>query len=201
MLNRRIRGALVALAASAGLAACTNMGPFGGVGVGIGSQYGNPYGYSPYGYGYGSPYGSYYGGYPYFGWHNGFYYPGSGYWVYDPDGHPSPITEDQRNYWSNMLAKFREKRGANAEAKANFSGFRSRARAGATIAGVDLNAQAQADQGSLDQVRQARRQARIERQQAQAERSQARSERQESMREVMQERRESRRARRDGGGN
>ena len=200
MLNPRIRGALIALAASAGLAACTNMGPFGGVGVGIGSS---PYGYgynSPYGYGYGSPYGynSYYGGYPYFGWYDGFYYPGSGYWVYDPDGNPSPITEPQKSYWGNVLKKYRDARGANAEAKANFSGFRTRAKAGATIAGVNLDAQARTDQASLDQVRDARRQARIER--SQAERSQARSERQESMRQVIQERRESRRARRDGGG-
>ena len=53
MLNNRIRTALVVLAASAGLGACTNLGPYGGVGVGVGSGYG-AYG-SPYGYGYGSP--------------------------------------------------------------------------------------------------------------------------------------------------
>jgi hypothetical protein len=196
VLTPRIRAALVVLAASAGLGACTNMGPFGGIGVGVGSS---PYGYgygSPYGYGYGSPYGSYYAGYPYYGWYDGFYYPGSGYWIYDPDGNQFPITERQANYWTNVRKKFQEARGttATADLKPNFSAFSAKARAGATIRGVDLNAQA--DQRSLQQIRDVRRQARIERQQAQSE---ARSERQQSVRQIIQERRETRRARRGGG--
>ena len=55
MLTPRIRAALVVLAASAGLGACTSLGPYGGVGVGVGSGYGS-YGYGNTGYGYGSPY-------------------------------------------------------------------------------------------------------------------------------------------------
>jgi hypothetical protein len=204
VIKSRISTALVVLAASAGLAGCTSFGPYGGVGIGVGSSYGYGYG-SPYGYGgYGSPYGSYYGGYPYFGWYDGFYYPGAGYWVYDPYGHQYPINERQSHYWQNIRERFQKARGlsATAEAKPNFSGFTARAQAGATIPGVDLNAvraQAQADQASLSQIREARRQAQVERQGVQAEqRQQARTERQESMREQMIERREARRASRAG---
>jgi hypothetical protein len=208
VIKSRISTALVVLAASAGLAGCTNFGPYGGVGIGVGSSYGYGYG-SPYGYGgYGSPYGSYYGGYPYFGWYDGFYYPGAGYWVYDPYGHQYPINERQSHYWQNIRERFQKARGlsATAEAKPNFSGFTARAQAGATIPGVDLNAvraqaqaQAQADQASLSQIREARRQAQVERQSVQAEqRQQARTERQESMREQVIERREARRAARTG---
>jgi hypothetical protein len=197
VLNPRVRGALVALAASAGLAACTNFGPYGGLGVGIGS----PYGYgSSYGYGYGNPYyGSYYGGFPYFGWYDGFYYPGGGYWVYDPIGNPHPITDNQRSYWAGILEKVRQARGLDTTTalKQDFSGFRAKAKAGATISGVDLAAH----ERSARQLNETRRQARIERQQVQSERQQvrserqqARSERQESMRQATIERREARRA-------
>jgi len=206
VLTPRIRAALVVLAASAGLGACTNMGPYGGVGVGVGSSYG--YG-SPYGYGgYGSPYysSSYYGGYPYFGWYDGFYYPGAGYWVYDPYGRQYPITQRQSHYWRNMLDKFRAARGEQATTTAvtqNFSGFRAKAKTGASIRGVDLNAQAQAqgqaDQRSLRQISEVRRQAVAERQQelrTQREQvQQVRSERQEAFRQQVLERREQRRAR------
>ena len=52
VLTPRIRAALVVLAASAGLGACTTMGPYGGIAVGVGSQYGyggyGGYGYEPY---------------------------------------------------------------------------------------------------------------------------------------------------------
>ena len=199
MLNPRFKAALVVMAASAGLAGCTNMGPYGGVGVGVG--YGSPYGYG-YGHGYGNPYyGSYYGGYPYFGWHDGFYYPGSGYWVYDPWGRPSPINEKQSDYWSNMLKRAREARGQDIQAKPNFSTFRAQATSGASIPGVDLDAVT--DKRSIAV---ARRQAQAERQQARSEqraqrveRQQVRSERPSSVSEAIQERRQSRRTRRGGG--
>ena len=194
MLNNRIKTALIVLAASAGLGACTNFGPYGGVGVGVG--YGSPYGYG-YGSGYGSPYyGNYYGGYPYFGWYDGFYYPGAGYWVYDPYGHRFPINERQSHYWSNMLEKFRHARGAESTAavKENFAGFRAKARAGATIPGVDLNAAAQAEQRSLRQMQVERQQQlRSARQEEQSQRAQARSERQDSLRPQVQEHRAARR--------
>lgn len=198
MLNSRVRGALVALAASAVLAGCTNFGPYGGIGVGVGSPYGYGYG-SDYGYnryGYYDPYYARYGGYPYYGWYNGYYYPGTGFWVYDPIGNPHPITDDQRSYWGNMLDKFRKARGTDAEVKANWSGFREQAKASA--AGTS-GSNAQADQHSAHQIAAARRQARAERrQQARIERQQVQSQSAGSMREEMMERREARRARRSG---
>lgn len=187
MLNNRIRTALVVLAASAGLGACTNLGPFGGVGVGVGSGYGG-YGYgNPYGYGYGSPYYGY-NRYPTYGWYDGFYYPGRGYWVYDPDGQPHPINDKQKSYWGSVLAKVREARGvdATAEARENWSGFSAQ---GKVAAPVTAGATAQADELSRRQIIQARRQQRMERQQSQAETRQIRSESSSSSpRQIMRER-------------
>ena len=70
MLTPRIRAALAVLAGSASLGACANLGPYGGIGVGVGSS--SPYGYGSYGYDpyYSSGYGSAYGYNPY-GWYNG----------------------------------------------------------------------------------------------------------------------------------
>jgi hypothetical protein len=70
------------------------------IGVGYGSGYGG-YGYgSPYygGYGYGSPYGGGLGSY--YGWNSGYYYPGTGYYVYDSYRRPYAMTTSQRQYWS-----------------------------------------------------------------------------------------------------
>ncbi len=205
MLNSRFRGALVALAASAGLAACsTGYGPYGGSSVGVSVGYG-----SPYGYGYGSPYGygSRYAGYPYYGWYDGYYYPGSGYWVYDPWGHRHPITKKQNAYWSNVLKKVRAERGANVALAENFSGFEAQAKAPATVeqrrslesirqrVAAQRAQDAAAQPRSIDQ-RQPRterqQQLRVERQRAQAERQQARSERRETIRQRVIERRQSR---------
>lgn len=72
-------------------------------GSSYGGYYGSPYGYSSYG-SYGSPYG--YGGYssygsPYYGWNNGYYYPGTGYYVYDSNRVPHTMSSGQRDYWTN----------------------------------------------------------------------------------------------------
>ena len=187
MLNNRIRTALVVLAASAGLGACTNFGPFGGLGVGVGSGNGG-YGYDSYGYGYGSPYGSYNNRYPTYGWYDGYYYPGRGYWVYDPDGQPRPISDKQKSYWANMLAKVREARGitATVETKENWSGFSTQ---GKVAAPVTADTTAQADEPSRRQIIEARRQQRLERQQVQAETRQIRRESSSSSpRQIMRER-------------
>lgn len=209
MFNSRFRGALVALAASAGLAGCTSYGPYGGSSVGVGVSYGSGYGGyggygygSPYGYGYGSPY---YASYPYYGWYDGFYYPGAGYWLYDPWGHRHPITKRQSDYWRNMLEKFREARG-NVELKENFSGFEAQARAPATAEqrrsletirqrvtaqrAQDIAPPRGISQRQMQVVRQ--QQMRSERQRVQAERQQVRSERQEAIRQQVIERRQSR---------
>lgn len=123
MLAPRLRSALLICVGSAALAGC-GYGPYGYSGVsagygspyyssGYGSQYygsgyGSPY-YSSYGYGspyygagYGSPYGYGYGyGYQptYYGWHNDYYYPGTGYYVYGRDGKRWKWSETQRRYW------------------------------------------------------------------------------------------------------
>jgi len=121
----RARLAILLAAGSAALGGCTygygGYGPFGGLSVGVGysSGYG---GYDPfcsgYGYGYGGYYGypGYgYGGYPYgsygrcidpyWGWYDGFYYPGTGYYVYDSYRRPHVWTDAQRRYWSERRKK------------------------------------------------------------------------------------------------
>lgn len=184
MLNPRIRAALVVLAASAGLGACTSLGPYGGVGVGVGSQYGyGGYGYDPYysPYGYNSGY-----GYNPYGWYNGYYYPGSGYWVYDPDGHHHPITGEQRSYWSNVIAKARAARGGEAKAAAaqeNWSGFSKQGRVPAPIA-------------TSRTLRERALEQRAQRAQVSAEQQQIRAERREERQQEIQTRSEARPARR-----
>lgn len=198
MLTPKTRSALVILAASAGLAGCTNLGPYGGVGVGVSSGYGGygnygygGYGYDPYyaGYGYGSPY-----GYDHYGWYNGYYYPGSGYWVYDRKKNRRPLTAAERAYWNERIKeRMRDRRGLNgttstAAASENWTGFDRPATTTATGT-VDRNqARAQLRQRALEQ--------RAARQQVQSESRQLRSERQEARQEAASERRESRRVRR-----
>jgi hypothetical protein len=125
---------LAVLAASVALGGCAYNGL--GMGVGYGSGYGygygspyggygyNPYdayyrGYSPYGYsgiGYGYGYGGY-GGYgsPY-GWYDGWYYPGSGYYIYDRDRQRRRISDAERTAWrqrigSGLAERIRQRRG------------------------------------------------------------------------------------------
>lgn len=102
-----LRNAAIALVAGVGLAGCA-YGPYGGLGVGLG--YGNgygSYGYDPYYSGY-SPYGygSYGYGSPYWGWNDGYYYPGTGYYVYDRYRRPYRWTDTQRNYWEQRRVRF-----------------------------------------------------------------------------------------------
>jgi hypothetical protein len=196
VLTPKIRSALVILAASAGLAGCTNLGPYGGVGVGVSSSYGGygnyGYGYDPYyaGYGYGSAY-----GYNPYGWYNGYYYPGSGYWVYDRKKNRRPLTAAERAYWNERIReRMRDRRGLNttttstAAAKENWSGFDRPATTTATGT-VDRNqARAAMRQRVLEQ--------RAQRQQSVSESRQLRSERQEARQQAASERRETRRVRR-----
>ena len=112
--------AALAIVAGVGLSGCA-YGPYGGLGAGVGygngyndpyynsggyyggSGYGYPYG-SGYGYGAGYPYGSGYGypygyGSSYYGWNNGYYYPCTGYYVYDRNRRPHRWTDAQQRYW------------------------------------------------------------------------------------------------------
>lgn len=111
-----LRAAALAAAAIIGLSACTTPYGYGGVSVGAGNGYYDPYyggygygaGYPGYGYGAGYPgygYGAGYPGYgyayaPYWGWYDNFYYPGTGFYVYDSYRRPHRWTDAQRRYWT-----------------------------------------------------------------------------------------------------
>ena len=102
-----LRTAALTICAAVGLAGCTGPYGYGGVSAGVGnSGYYDPYygsgygGYGGYGYGVGYPgYAAGYGFDPYWGWNDGFYYPGTGYYVYDRDRHRHRLTDAQRRYW------------------------------------------------------------------------------------------------------
>ena len=86
---------------------------YGDLGYGVG--YG---GYGGYGYDYASPY---YGGYgsPYFGWYDDYYYPGTGYYVYDSYRRPHVWNSHQRSYWMSRQTSGTTK-------YSNWSGFNRR---------------------------------------------------------------------------
>ena len=187
MLPVRVRNSLILLAATAGLAGCSTYGgPFGGVSVGTGYGYGDPYygygydryGYNRYGYGYGG-YDPYYGygyGYrpSYYGWNNGWYYPGSGYYVYDRDGRRQRWTEQQKGFWESRGP------GVTVVTKENWSGYRQPATA--TTQTTTVNRTARVGRPSAVQQRQAVRSQRV------SSRDTAR----ETRRETRRERRERR---------
>jgi hypothetical protein len=106
---------------------------YGDLGLGYGSPYyGASYGYgSPYygaGY-YGSPYygGGYYGSLGYggfgspFGWYDNYYYPGTGYYVYDSYRRPHVMTSTQRVYWTRRSPALRT--SSTTRVRPNWSGF------------------------------------------------------------------------------
>ena len=185
MLTSRIKTAAIVLAASACLAGCA-YGPYGGVSVGTG--YGSPYGYGGYGYdpyysgyGYGSPYGYYgYGSpYGYYGWYDGFYYPGTGWYVYDHNHNRHPMTDAQKGFWQTQIEKWRQQHGTTG-VKENWAGFNRSSVSGSTAATGTATAtgSAQADQQSMRQIIEARRAARIEQQRTQSDTGATRIERQ-----------------------
>ena len=128
----RLRLAAAALAATFSLSACAYGGGYPGVSVGYGnyggygSGYYDPYagGYSPYGYnnvGYGG-----YGGYgSQYGWYDGYYYPGTGYYVYDQYRRPRVWSQSQRQYWvrTHQRSRTPSLRVKNATAAPNWTGF------------------------------------------------------------------------------
>jgi hypothetical protein len=75
---------IAALISALALGGCAYDG-YGGVNVGYGpgyyDDYSGPYGYAPY------------------GWYDGYYYPGSGYWLYDRGGTRHRWSDHQRRYW------------------------------------------------------------------------------------------------------
>ena len=172
----RIRTAALTVGAAIGLAACTT--PYGYGGVGVGGGYGS-YGYDGYGSGY--PAGAYgYGsGYqPYWGWYDGYYYPGSGYYVYDRYRRPYPW-DNYRDYWEGrrdnaMSSKeFRRQMEAHRDQQ-NWSGFDQgptqvqRVRSGDRSTRVERNNRGQ-------RVERSNRSQRVERSSNRSERSTTRS--------------------------
>ncbi|HYD25004.1 MAG TPA: hypothetical protein VEB68_09410 [Croceibacterium sp.] len=95
----------VAMAALAiGLAGCSSYDDYG-------------YGYSGLSVGYGS-----YGRYatPYYGWYDGYYYPGTGYYIYDRGGTRYRWNDRYRSYW--------EARRPGGRYRDNWSGYRAERR-------------------------------------------------------------------------
>ncbi|HYE29248.1 MAG TPA: hypothetical protein VEA61_13590, partial [Allosphingosinicella sp.] len=88
----RARTLVLLAAAGLGLAACSygrGYG-YGGVSVGYGGGYCDPYWDDCYG-------GGYYD--PWYGWYDGYYYPGWGFFVYDQWRRPHRWNDYQRRYW------------------------------------------------------------------------------------------------------
>ena len=74
---------------------------FGGGGLSVG--YGTSGGY------YGDDYFGGYAGNPYWGWNDGYYYPGSGYYVYDRYRRPVRWSSDQQRYWTSRHSYWRDR--------------------------------------------------------------------------------------------
>lgn len=77
-----------ALASAFSLSACADGYGYGSSGVQVGYA---DAGWDPY-------YGGYTGN-PYWGWNNDYYYPGSGYYVYDRSNRRHRWNDQQRGYW------------------------------------------------------------------------------------------------------
>lgn len=186
MVAYPLRTAALTLAAAVGLSACTTglgYGPYGGSGisVGINSGYYDPY-YDGYGYGYGYSRARY--GYtPYWGWYDGFYYPGTGYYVYDRYRRPRQWTEAERRYWNEKRTRTLAE-GFRRIATDNWEDFsqptsssRQRVRSSADSPVVIQRRGDRPSRIERSEARSERRAVRLERQSTRSERSSARSER------------------------
>jgi hypothetical protein len=107
MADYRIRPILLALVGSVALGGCSTYDDYG---------YGR--GYSGVSIGYGS--GGYYGSSPYYGWYDGCYYPGTGYYVYDSNRRRYSWNAAQRRYWEAR----RDRREDRRELRENWAEFR-----------------------------------------------------------------------------
>lgn len=107
-----------------------------------------------YGYGYGGVSVGYADGYygdPYWGWNDDYYYPGTGYYVYDRGGVRHRWNDSQRAYW--------EHRRGNRRVQNNWSGYQHNG-AGGTVGrpgGQGWQQNRAGRQGLTDQQRQERR--------------------------------------------
>jgi len=104
-----IRTVTLALTAGLSLAACDTYG-YGGLG------YGGGYGYN----GYGSGIAVGVSGSPYWGWNDGYYYPGTGYYVYDSYRRPYRWNQAQQTYWIGRQSSW----SGNRQFRQNWGDFR-----------------------------------------------------------------------------
>lgn len=95
--------AAIGLVGAMTLGGCYDDGYYGGMSVGTGYYGGGGY----YGDGYYGPTGYYQPG-GYGGWYDNFYYPGSGYYVYDRGGRRQRWNDGQRRYWEGRRAERRD---------------------------------------------------------------------------------------------
>lgn len=86
-MRTRLLGAGLLVAATLGLGACSTYDSRGYSGVSVGVNYGSPY------------YGSRYDRGGYYGWYDDFYYPGTGYYIYDRRGTRHRWSDRYRDYW------------------------------------------------------------------------------------------------------
>ena len=103
MRASRLGAAATALAAGLALSAC--------------ETYGDGYGYSEVAVGYGYPNAyvepyydpawGYYAANPYWGWYGGYYYPGTGIYIYDRHRRPRVWNDRYRRYWSDRQGYWR----------------------------------------------------------------------------------------------
>lgn len=144
MIARPLRAAALAATAFLGLSACSTYGDYG---------YGGRTSYSV-GLGYGSG--------PYYGWYDDYYYPGSGYYVYDRVGRRHSWTDSQRRYWEGRRGDRRE----NWRNRENWRDYRSGVNREAWAARREAWRAERQRQGIVNPDRQARREAwRAQRQQ------------------------------------
>lgn len=115
-----LRTVAILIAAGASLGACTHDGYYGG-GLAIG--YGNAGYYDPYYDDWG-----YYSSSPYWGWYDGYYYPGTGIYIYDRWRRPIRWSDHHRRYWTGRHAYWRGRgdfREDRREFRDNWRDFRS----------------------------------------------------------------------------
>ncbi|MDT8759534.1 hypothetical protein MZO42_12580 [Sphingomonas psychrotolerans] len=114
---RRLHLAALAasLAGAAALGGCAEDG-YGYSGVSLGYASGGYYdGYDPY-YSYGPS--------SYFGWYGDYYYPGTGYYVYDRYRRPHRWNQGQQRYWYDRGRSWRGERRQNWEGFGRYRGER-----------------------------------------------------------------------------
>jgi hypothetical protein len=194
MFLPRIRTAALAIGAALSLGACSYSDGYGygGLSVGYGNAgYYDDYYDSYYGGGYGrhGSYGSYGRYQPYYGWYNGFYYPGTGYYVYDNYRRPHRWNDQHQRYWTDRQRTFRgyDNRQDYRELRDNWQGFR-RERRGDDRA---FRTERRDDRRSF-------RQGQVNREQFRQDRQMDRREYRQDLRQDRRElRRENRRVRRD----